>query len=109
MADPKSAKSMSEAEAESWNAIAYFEKILEAMPNDRLSLEMLASAYEKVGDHTRAKVYALRLARVLADGTDEDTITELLGRIRQFDPNEPEVRSALSHLENLKPGKVMAL
>ncbi|MBI2438450.1 MAG: hypothetical protein HYV36_06535 [Lentisphaerae bacterium] len=109
MADPKSAKSMSEAEAESWNAIAYFEKILEAMPNDRLSLEMLASAYEKVGDHTRAKVYALRLTRVLVDGTDEDTITELLGRIRQFDPNEPEVRAALSHLENLKPGKVMAL
>ncbi|MBI2441872.1 MAG: hypothetical protein HYV35_10940 [Lentisphaerae bacterium] len=109
MADPKSAKSMSEAEAESWNAIAYFEKILEAMPNDRLSLEMLSSAYEKVGDHTRAKTYTLRLARVLADGTDEDTIAELLGRIRQFDGNESEVRAALSHLENLKPGKVMAL
>ena len=61
-----------DSEAEIWNAIAAFEKILEAIPNDRISLETLIEAYEKVGDHTRAKEYLLRLANVLIDESDED-------------------------------------
>lgn len=109
MADPKASKSLTEAETESWNAIAYFEKILEALPNDRLSLEALAGAYEKVGDHTRAKDYTLRLSGVLDNDADEDVIAEMLGRLRQFDATEPKVKEAISHLENLKPRKVMAL
>ncbi len=109
MADPHPASTPSDAEAEIWNAIAYFEKILEAMPHDRLSLETLAGAYEKVGDHTRAKEYTLRLAGVLIDEADEDAAAELLGRIRLFDPADPDVKHAIARLENLKPKKVMAL
>jgi len=109
MTDAQHTKSPSEAETEIWNAIAYFEKILEALPHDQLSLETLASAYEKVGDHTRAKAYTLRLAQVLIDEEDEDGISELLGKIRQFDQNDPEVKAAITSLENLKPEKVMAV
>jgi len=109
MTDAQQAKSPSEAETEIWNAIAYFEKILEALPHDRLSLETLASAYEKVGDHTRAKAYTLRLVQVLIDEADEDGIGELLVKIRQFDQNDPEVKDAITRLESLKPEKVMAV
>lgn len=109
MTDAQHTKSPSEAETEIWNAIAYFEKILEALPHDRLSLETLAGAYEKVGDHTRAKAYTLRLVQVLIDEADEDGIGELLVRIKQFDQNDPEVKAAITTLENLKPEKVMAV
>ena len=109
MTDPKHTKSASETETEIWNAIAYFEKILEALPNDRLSLETLTGAYEKVGDHTRAKAYTLRLAQVLIDEADEDGIGDLLVKIRQFDQNDPEVKDAITRLESLKPDKVMAV
>ena len=109
MTDAKPAKSPSEAETEIWNAIAYFEKILEALPHDRLSLETLAGAYEKIGDHTRAKAYTLRLVQVLIDEADEDGIGELLVKIRQFDQNDPEVKDAITRLESLKPEKVMAV
>jgi hypothetical protein len=109
MTDAQHTKSPSEAETEIWNAIAYFEKILEAHPHDQLSLETLASAYEKVGDHTRAKAYTLRLVQVLIDEADEDGIDELLGKIRRFDQNDPEVKDAITRLETLKPEKVMAV
>lgn len=109
MADSQHNKTPSEAETEIWNAIAYFEKILEVLPNDHLSLETLAGVYEKVGDHTRAKDYTLRLANVMIDESDEDGIDELLGKIRQFDQNDPAVKNAVARLESLKPKKVMAL
>lgn len=109
MTDSQHTKSSSDAETEIWNAIAYFEKILEALPHDRLSLETLASAYEKVGDHTRAKAFTLRLVQVIIDEADEDGIGELLAKIRQFDQNDPEVQAAINRLESLKPEKVMAL
>lgn len=109
MADSQHNKTPSESETEIWNAIAYFEKILEALPNDRLSLETLAGVYEKVGDHTRAKDYTLRLAHVMIDEADEDGIDELLVKIRQFDQEDSAVKDAIARLENLKPKKVMAL
>jgi len=109
MTDAQHAKLPSEAETETWNAIAYFEKILEALPNDRLSLETLADAYEKVGDHTRAKDCTLRLVQVMVDEADEDGIGELLVKIRLFDQNDPEVKAAIARLESLKPEKVMAV
>ncbi len=109
MTNAQHPKTPSDAETEIWNAIAYFEKILEALPHDRLSLETLVSAYEKVGDHTRAQAYTLRLAKVLIEEEDEDGISDLLVKIKQFDRNDPEVKATISSLENLKPEKVMAV
>ncbi len=109
MSERPHSKSQTETETELWNAIAYFEKILEALPNDRLSLETLANAYEKVGDHTRAQDYTLRLAHTLLDEADDDGIGDLINKIRQFDQSEPEVQNILARLESLQPKKVRAL
>ncbi len=102
-------KSISNSETEIWNAIAAFEKILEALPNDRVSLETLADAYEKVGDHTRAKDYILRLVNVLIDEKDEDAVHDIRRKIESFDRSDPRIVSTLSRIENLKSEKVMAL
>jgi hypothetical protein len=99
----------SNSEAEIWNAIAAFEKILEALPTDRVSLETLADAYEKVGDHTRAKDYVLRLANVLIDESDEDAVYDLRNKIKVFDQDDPQVKETLARIYNLKTEKVMAV
>ena len=61
MAKQPEKKSKEELEAEVWSAISAFEQILEAIPNDRASLEALSNTYEQIGDHTKAKEYMLRL------------------------------------------------
>jgi len=97
-----------QTESDIWNAIGQFEKILEVMPNDRFSLETLADAYEKIGDHTRAKDYLVRYADVLADEGDEDAAREILPKLRQFDQADPDIKDAIVRLEGLKSKKVMA-
>ncbi|MDD5483069.1 MAG: hypothetical protein PHP98_05400 [Kiritimatiellae bacterium] len=103
-----SAKGLSQTEADVWNAIGQFEKILEVMPNDRFSLETLADAYEKIGDHTRAQDYLLRLANVLADEGDEDAAPDVLQKLKPLDQSEQKVQEAIARLENLQSRKVMA-
>ncbi|MBI3987133.1 MAG: hypothetical protein HY343_09445 [Lentisphaerae bacterium] len=97
------------SETEIWNAIAAFEKILEALPNDRVSLETLSDAYEKVGDRTRAKEYLLRLATVFLDEADEDGARDLLRKIKPYDDGDPQVAQVISRIEQFKPEKVMAV
>ena len=70
MADGKSSK---ELEEEIWSAISAFEQILEAMPNDRASLEALAHAYEQIGDQTRGLDYLIRLTQVVLEEGDGGT------------------------------------
>jgi tetratricopeptide (TPR) repeat protein len=95
-------------EADIWNAIGQFEKILEVMPNDRFSLETLADAYEKIGDHTRAKDYLVRYADVIADEADDDAAQEILQKLKQLDQSDAGIKRAVSRLEKLKSKKVMA-
>lgn len=100
---------LSQTEAEVWNAIGQFEKILEVMPNDRFSLETLTDAYEKIGDHTRSKDYLLRLANVLADESDEDAAHDTLQKLKLFDQSDRNVRDTIARLEGLQSKKVMAV
>ncbi|NLB55012.1 MAG: hypothetical protein GX811_04470 [Lentisphaerae bacterium] len=95
-------------ESELWNAITAFEKILEALPNDRVSLETLIEAYEKVGDYTRAKEYLVRLANLLVNESDEDATRDLLRKISQYDESDPQIAAAIATLKDYKPEKVMA-
>lgn len=99
---------LSKTEAEVWNVIGQFEKILEVMPNDRFSLETLADAYDKIGDHTRAEDYLVRLANVLADENDEDSAQEVLEKLRQINSPSQSVKDAIARLDNLSSKKVMA-
>jgi len=107
--DQEPSKELSRTESEIWNAIGQFEKILEVMPNDRFSLETLADAYEKIGDHTRVKDYLLRLANVLADEGDEDACNNILPKLKQFDKTDPNVKDTIARLEKLQSKKVMAV
>ena len=97
----------SAAEADIWNAISAFEKILEAIPNDRVSLEALADAYEQVGDHTRARDFILRLARVLIDEDDEEAARDLLRKIKPFAGDNPEAAALAAAIEGFRTKKIM--
>ena len=103
------AKKLSQAESDIWNAIGQFEKILEVMPNDRFSLETLTDAYEKIGDHTRAKDYLLRLANALADEGDEDAARDTLPKLKRMDQADQNVKDTIARLEGLQSKKVMAV
>ena len=65
MADDSPQKNVrSKEESEIWDAIGAFEKIIEALPNDHISIEALAVAYEQVGDHDRAKHYGVPVEKI---------------------------------------------
>ena len=69
-------------ESEVWSAISAFEQILESAPQDRAALETLTDAYERIGDHTRALDYMLRLGEVLIEDSDIPNAVRLARRIR---------------------------
>lgn len=97
----------SNTETDIWNAISAFERILEAIPSDRVSLEALTDAYEHVGDHTRAKEYILRLARVLINDDDEEAARDLLRKLKRF-ADDPKAAALISEIESFRTEKVMA-
>ena len=107
--DSRQTNTHADAESEIWDAIAAFEKIIEALPNDRISLEALADAYEQVGDHTRAKDYVIRLANVLLDEGDDDAAQDLVRKIRLFDANDPDIAATIARIEEYRPEKIMAV
>lgn len=88
-------------EAEVWNAISAFEQILEAIPEDRASLEALANAYEQIGDHTRAKDYLIRLGKVLVKEKDIPAIKEILDHIRNYASDHAGVQELVKEMEDL--------
>jgi hypothetical protein len=85
-------------EEEVWNAIAAFEQILEAMPNDRASLQALCHAYEQIGDHTRAKDYVIRLVDVLVAEGDGEAAKRLSERLVAYSDGDSRVVDALNKL-----------
>ena len=72
-----------------WSAIATFEQILEALPEDRVSLEALCEAYSRVGDHARATEYTIRLGEVLLKVGDLPAAQALLPRLDAAAALEP--------------------
>jgi hypothetical protein len=88
-------------EAEVWSAISAFEQILQAMPNDRASLEVLSHAYEQIGDHTRAVEYYLRLGEIVAQECDVDAAATLVERIASHGSDDTRVRALVERLRGL--------
>ncbi len=99
----------SDLEEEVWNAIAAFEQILEAMPNDRSSLEALCHAYTQIGDHTRAKDYLIRLSQVLIDEGDKDSCKRLREQLRPYADDDERAQEALQRLSALLDEEAAAL
>lgn len=106
--DSQQKDARSKVDGEILDAIAAFEKIIEALPNERVSLEALAVAYEQLGDHARAKNYMIRLANVLIDEGEEDAAQDLVGKMRG-DSEDPEIKAVLKRIEELEPEKIMAV
>ncbi len=104
----KGKDSKSDSEAEVWNAISMFEQILEAMPNDRGSLEALAHAYEQVGDKTRAKEHLVHLANVLLEEQDADALRDVATRLAKYAEDDDEVKNLLSHVSSAASPKAEA-
>jgi hypothetical protein len=71
-------------EQQVWEAVAFFEKMLQTMPDDRVSLEVLAQAYEHAGDLSRACELLVRLAGVAMREGDQETAATLRARLAAF-------------------------
>ena len=96
-------KGRKQLEEEVWSAIGAFEQILEAMPEDRASLETLSHAYGQIGDHARAYEYVLRLGRVLlAEGAHVEAL-ELLDRLRELSAGDAEGIELAARIEAMAP------
>lgn len=100
---PDRPQSSSAPEEEVWIAISAFEQILEAMPNDRSSLEALSHAYEQIGDHTRAKDYLLRLARVVVNEGDWDAAEQVSRQLSPYAVEDVEVANAVRSIRERAP------
>lgn len=85
-------------EEEVWNAISAFEQILEAMPNDRASLEALSHAYEQIGDHVKAKEYLVRLGNVLLDERDSVSAVELLPLLEKYSGDDEDAAGVVERI-----------
>jgi len=90
------------AEGEVWSAISSFEQILEAMPNDRVALETLYEAYDKIGDQAQALNYLGRLATVVCEERDKNAAATLLEKIEEhMDSDSAIVQEAILNLQGL--------
>lgn len=94
-------KSAEEAEAEVYNVISAFEQILQAMPSDRVALETLAEAYEKIGDRAHALEYLVRLARVVVEEADRGAAPGLMEKLKKYGASDTEVQQATQALQRL--------
>lgn len=90
-----------ESETEVWNAIAAFEKILEAIPDDRSSLETLSHAYEHIGDRVRALEYLLRLGTIVARERDAEAAAHLVEKLTGYGTSDAQVASVIELLQPL--------
>lgn len=82
-----------------WSAIAAFEQIVETMPNDRVSLEALSSAYEQVGDLTRAREYLIRLVNVIIQENDHNAGGLLHERLLRYAADDSVARETEARLD----------
>lgn len=65
--------------------IAYFEKMRQAMPDDRTTLEFLSVAYGQIGDEAKCCDALVSLARVLLRERDFDSAERIAERLGKYD------------------------
>ena len=108
MSDARKGDDRKELEAEVWVAISAFEQILEAIPNDRASLEALSHAYGQIGDHVREKEYVIRLGNLLVDEGDRETSELLLDKLQPYLQEDPRAHVLVDRIHELLQGKNLA-
>lgn len=88
-------------ESEVWNAIAAFEQILEAIPEDRTALETLYEAYEHIGDKAQALEYIIQLSNIVIEEGDSEPIGWLYSEVERIGGTDPRVEEAQKKMEEL--------
>ncbi len=81
------------------DAIAACEQILEAMPDDRASLEALQHAYAQLGEKERARAYLIRLVRVLLLEGDREAAGDYVEPLRELGSDDADAVELLRRLE----------
>ena len=65
--------------------VAYFEQMLEIMPDDRTTLEFLVVAYDMLGQHEKGQKALVSLAELLVKEHDLEALKGLLPRLEASD------------------------
>ena len=65
--------------------VAYFEQMLEIMPDDRTPLEFLVVAYDMLGEHEKEQKTLVSLAELLLKENDVEALKGLLPRLEASD------------------------
>jgi hypothetical protein len=100
---PAASAGGADTEAEILEAINAFESILDAMPNDRSSLETLAHAYAHIGDEVKSREYLIRLGHVIVEERDLPSAGNLLEQLQILTPDS-DVTMLTGRLELLLSG-----
>lgn len=88
-------------ESEVWTAISAFEQILEAMPNDRASLDALSHAYQQIGDHTKAREYLFRYGTILVEEADVKAASELLDKLEKYADQDTRIQELIKTIQGM--------
>jgi tetratricopeptide (TPR) repeat protein len=88
MASDTPTAAIANADSEIWAAVSAFEKILEAVPTDRLAIETLADAFEKLGDKAKSQQYLLRLVDVVLLENDSAAGPALIEKLEAYGREE---------------------
>ena len=83
------------------DAIMAFEQILEAIPDDRVALEMLAEAHEQAGNKDKAVEYLARLGHAVVAEGDVDAAAVLVGKLRELGAGHSAADRAIAQLDRL--------
>lgn len=79
--------------------VAYFEQMLQIMPEDRTTLEFLAVAYDQLGRSDDCQKTLISLARILVKERDVAALEGLLPRLESC--NSPEARALVLKVHTL--------
>ncbi|MDX9866467.1 MAG: hypothetical protein RBT78_00950 [Kiritimatiellia bacterium] len=97
---------MAEQEQKMGEAIAFFEQMLQTMPDDRTSLEFLSVAYEQTGQTEKRRECLIRLADTLLREKDYDNAQVIAGYLSAF-TDDPGARAAVERVAELVQGQIL--
>ena len=82
---PKEEESAVKFDARLAEGVAYFEQMLEIMPDDRTTLEFLVVAYDMLGQHEKGQKSLVSLTELLVKEHDIEALEGLLPRLKDSD------------------------
>ena len=84
MPDPNTRSSKQAGSEQVIEAVSFFEQMLQSMPEDRVSLEVLSQAYEQAGEAAKACDLLVRLARVVERDGDAEAARQVQQHLSMY-------------------------